>query len=96
MNPSPALRRSLVVLGASVLLAACGGDVAQPAGSASDETGTTRSPLEYDENLHCLIPWSYITCQSGMMMYAWYDPAVGYFIPRDVCANHGGPVVCPY
>ena len=30
------------------------------------------------------------------MMYAWYDPVVGYFIPRDVCANHGGPVGCPY
>ncbi|MCP3105116.1 hypothetical protein LZ198_40240 [Myxococcus sp. K15C18031901] len=99
MNLSPVLRRSLMVLGSGLLLAACGGG-AEEASSAptlpSEEASTSKSPLDYDENLHCVIPWSSVTCQSGIQMYAWYDVNVGYFIPRDVCAKHGGPVVCPY
>jgi len=88
--------KGLLVAGA--LLAGCGGTEAMDEGAANPEApavGEVQAGLEYDENLHCIVPSSSITCRNGRVMYSYWSEELGhYFIGRYVCGS-AGPVVCP-
>ncbi|WP_158625007.1 hypothetical protein [Corallococcus terminator] len=42
----------------------------------------------------CRVSSDRVRCNSGIQMYAYSTPD-GWCIPRDVCKNHRGPIICP-
>ncbi|AGC42505.1 lipoprotein [Myxococcus stipitatus DSM 14675] len=90
------MKKSLWLAGA-LWLAGCGGTEAPTAPEDSAVLGESQSALEYDENLHCLVRTSSVRCSSGMNMYSYWSPTMNsWFIDRNVCSRHGGPVICPF
>lgn len=89
-------RRATLMCLAALLMGGCGGamDDATVEPSALESTSQALYP-PYDPDLHCLVPGRYVSCGPNRPdMYAYYDAAWGYYIPRDVCGRNG-PVICP-
>jgi hypothetical protein len=94
----------LAALGMTALLAACGGVTEgssvgdqQPAqGVPQPGLVTAQDYPPYDPEYHCLLSSHYVACSSGIYMNTYWSSEWGHYIERNVCSNHGGPIVCPY
>ncbi|MCP3169548.1 hypothetical protein [Myxococcus qinghaiensis] len=97
------MRTSRLVLAVASLscswLMACGGDDAPNGGEPIHEAvGNQKEALypDYDPSIHCLVSSAYVPCGDGLYMYAYSSSSWGYYIERNVCASHQGPIICPY
>lgn len=87
--------RSGIVL-AVVVAMGCAAEVPAPEATSSTAQAVACEP--YDESYcdpahHCEVWSRYVTCSSGVQMYAWDTPDCRYCIPRDACP---GEYVCPF
>ncbi|PTL79489.1 hypothetical protein [Vitiosangium sp. GDMCC 1.1324] len=90
---------SFAVLAAGALLVGCGGteEMQGPAQPEAQQAprGEVRAQSACNLDTDCVVLSSSVTCRDGFIMYA-YSSDDGWCIKRDVCARHGGPVVCPF
>ncbi|MFP2957788.1 hypothetical protein ACLEPN_08145 [Myxococcus sp. 1LA] len=89
------VRRSLSMLSASLLLAACGGVDAEALPEAPTQERQAALYPEYDSSIHCIVPSAHVRCNSGVTMFAYQSADYGYYIEANVCAAHRGPIICP-
>ncbi|MCP3105117.1 hypothetical protein LZ198_40245 [Myxococcus sp. K15C18031901] len=94
MSRHAMLRRSLMMSGTILLLAACGPEQSTPPPAADADGQSTAAVIQYDPELHCLVSGPSISCGNGFTVYSYLDPVVGYFVRRNACVSSGGPLVC--
>lgn len=71
------------------------GDTCDGAGTCVGGSYTCCLPYDpsyCDPRVYCEVSSPYLTCQSGMQMYAWQTPDCRYCINRDACPGESG---CP-
>lgn len=84
--------KGLMVAGA--LLTGCSGVEAE-LDEQAPALGESQAALEYNEDLHCLVPGPYVRCNSGIQMASYWSAELNHwFIQRNVCGSRG-PIICP-
>ncbi|MFP2929115.1 hypothetical protein ACLESO_28720 [Pyxidicoccus sp. 3LG] len=83
----------LMALGTAVMLAACGGAEPEVPPSTTGEV-QAMGPTTCDPASYCRVPTQHVRCADGFIMYA-YRTSDGWCIEQDICARHGGPLICP-
>jgi hypothetical protein len=69
--------------------------VQPPAAIGSSLYGPARAAV-CDPDLDCEVSSQYVTCNDGVIMFAWWSDNQTWCINRDVCDRHGGSTVCPF
>lgn len=93
MQANRAVVKALMLV-TGVLLSGCGGTEAEPAPAESRSDVRAMGPTTCDPSLYCRVSSQYVRCADGITMYA-FSTTDGWCIEPDVCARHGGPIVCP-
>jgi hypothetical protein len=92
-------RTSLAALCATLLLNACGGtepEVTTPTAPSPSGAGEAQATnlTSCNPQYYCRVSSSTVRCANGIYMDSFWTTD-GWCIEADICARHGGPIICP-